>query len=145
MKKLFKIAMVAILVMVGTTAKAQDCSKSIDSICETFNNISNAIGYVSSLEQFETLDFSAAIMSGCEVPEECLSYTLTKDDKKRIQKSLDGFVDAMINKTYELTGGMMQKSQIDQMMGYPKKTFKQMIDQATTLQDLGAAFSQFEM
>ena len=148
MKKLIKsnaafLALLVMLLVSAVPAKAQNCSSAVDKLCGVFNKMAQDVNSVQTMEAFENLDFDKTInASGIEnLPDACLAYRLTTIDKDKINKAFDNFYNAVVNKTYSLTGGAVSKSDLSNMMKPMRDTFRNEVRKSTTLGQLGQNMS----
>lgn len=132
------LTLAMMLLASAVPAKAQDCTKSVDLFCKAFAAMTQRISQITSVEEMENIDFDNEVMNSglTDLPESCLATELSKSDKTKVTKALDGFVDAMINKTYELCEGMVGRSEIEMMMAPMKNTLHENVNKATTLGSL---------
>lgn len=119
-------------------ANAQNCSSAVDKMCTAFNNMASQVNRTSSMEEFENLDFDAAISkSGVyDIDDTCAGYVLTPSDKTKLTKAFNGFVDSTSSKTYKFLDGLISKSEVDKQFAPMKTNFKKAIDSSRTLEQL---------
>lgn len=125
------------LVMVASNSAQAQCSSSIDKICKAFNGMSSQVNRVTSLEDFDYLDFDSAINNSgvYSIPDSCVNYRLTANDKAKLKKSFDGFCDTMVNKLYSLAGGLLSRQDIAVQINPMKKAYTTVLNNSTTLGD----------
>ena len=131
-------AFLMLMFVSANSAKAADCSQSVDKMCKAFNLMTAQVNSAQSFEDLGNLDFDgAAAKAGLEdIPEECKEYVLTTTDKARLVKSFNGFVDSMANKMYALGQGQISREMIGQQLNPMKDAFKKAVSGATTMDNL---------
>lgn len=70
-----------------------------------------------------------------ELPEECKSYELTVEDKDKLNKAFEKFMDVSATKTFELCGGSITKTQIARELEPLRKDWAAGMAEAGTLGD----------
>lgn len=146
MKKTLTIGkvMVAFMVMFfALSANATDCSKAIDVVCQAINNMNKDVNACKSLEELSSLDFENCMngVDADDLPDYCLKYRLTGDDKTKLRNSMKGFRENIVNKMYELSGGVISKDEIGSLMDVEINSFYKAIDNANTIEDFIDAIS----
>ena len=147
MKKIFKVARVmlaVILISFAVTANAADCSKIVDLTCQAFSNMNKQVDACNSLEELSALDFGSA-MNGLDdvndLPDSCIQYHLTKADKTKLKNSIRDLANNVVNKIYDLSGGILSKDYIQSMMDGEFSKIYDAIDKADTYDDFVGALS----
>ena len=141
MKKTFTIVKVMIaaiaLFAVSSMQAADQCSKVVDVMCNAFQQMADEANKCTSLEQLTTLDFDsvATNVNADDIPDSCLQYKLNASDKKRLKASIDNFSNSLVNKMYDLSGGIISKQYIQQQMDVEMSKFKKAVDNAVTFED----------
>ena len=141
MKKTLKTSatlLCMVLTILALSSYKGDCSLAVDKICYAFDSMKGQVKKCNSVEEMAGLDFDKSISSaGIEqIPDECASYVLTSEDKSRIIKSFNGIFDALADKTVELSGGMIPRSEIEKELKGFKTTFTDLVKKSTTLGNL---------
>ena len=147
MKKVFNISKLLLLVsfmLVGFNMNAADCSKATDKFCEAMSRVTKQVKLCKDFNDFENLDFNGAINSVdmSDIPDECSDAPLTAVEKTKIKNSCNSFLDAMVDKTYELAGGMISKADINAQFAPMRSMLEKAINQSSTLNELGRNMSQ---
>lgn len=90
----------------------------VDTFCDSFKEMTDKVETTTSVEELANIDYERIIArSGLEdIDDACESYKLTKQDKKRMSRAVEDFVDAGADKIYSLTGGLSPKSGIKNAM-----------------------------
>lgn len=141
--KISKIGLLLFFVMSASVLRAQECSKTVDVLCDAFNKMAFQVSQCQTLEGLNQIDFNTVVEnSGAEdIPDSCMQYRLTKEDKMRLKASVNKFVDATVDKVYDLAGGIISKEQLNQEMEPTRKQFVKAIDDSVTFEDLTNAFA----
>lgn len=138
--KTFSLLIAFLLVVMMSPAKAQayDCSSAVDKFCKAFDYMTLQAKQINSLEALDTIDIDKAMNnSGLNgVPDSCISYKLTTADKNKLIKSLNGFMDAMSDKIYNLAGGMVTRDIVDSEFRPMKDALKKAVNSSTTLGEM---------
>lgn len=140
MKKNFivmKLMVAFIFMSIATTVSAANCSKVVDLMCDSFNAMSKEVSKCKSMEELSALDYDEVLtdVNGDDLPDSCMQYKLTSRDKTRIKGSIKSFSDAVSNKMYDLTGGVLSKDYIVSMMDTEMQKFYNALDKAVTFED----------
>ena len=111
MKKILKstlamLAMAFVMMGASATAKADDCDKSVDKICDAYAKICDEINKATDLQGLFGINFLGEMMdAGKSIDKECYSYELTGDDKQKLITSFDNVMTSLTNKSNELSDG----------------------------------------
>ena len=127
-----------VLLLSAPSANAKKCDKSIDIFCTMFERMATQVKLVKNIDQLDNLDFDRVIsdLDVESVPEECLYTKLSKNDKIRLQKSVDTFADAVADKIYTLAGGALSLADCRSQMQPVKSAMTRCLNNSVTLQDL---------
>lgn len=142
MKKMMRASkwmlMVIFMAMSATVVKAQDCGRTVDLLCKSFTLMTKEVDKCTSLEDVMNLNYDKALdsLGGDDIPDSCMQYVLTKDDKIRVKSSVNKFFDAMIDKLNSLAMGLVSREALEQEMLPTRKAFDKAVDNAVTFQDL---------
>lgn len=140
MKKFFtigKMTFAFIFIFFALSANAADCSKVVDVMCQAFSNMNKDVNTCKSLDELSNLDFENC-MNGInpeDVPDSCLQYRMTRSDKTKLKNSIKGFTDNLVNKMYELSGGIISKDFLKNEVDKEMSKFYKAVDDAETFQD----------
>ena len=143
--KRIKMLMAAVAILAcGMQAAAQDCASQVDKLCEAFNTVGARLKLAKTLNQMDALNFDAAIEEAevDQIPDECLGYVLTAADKTKLSETMDKFLGITLDKTYELTGGKITKTQITRELDYIKKGWANGLEKSKTLGEFVESFDE---
>ena len=146
MKKTFLIArmmLAAIFMSLAVSANAANCNRAVDLMCDAFQKMSAEVKKCKTMDEMSNLNFDSVMdsLNADDVPDSCLKYKLTTSDKNRIKKSIDGFSNTLVDKMYDLTGGVISKDYIKSEMDNEMNKFKSALDNAVTFQDFSNAIN----
>lgn len=138
MKKVFSFLFVMGVMLLSFNSKAQDCSQVADILCNALSKVTDQVNQCTTLDGLNKINFDSCIDEKAfnAVPESCAEATIADADKARIKTSFNTFFDTLANKTYQLCGGMLQRSDIDAQFNPAKAFYSQSIDQSKTYNDL---------
>lgn len=128
--------------LISIPARADQCDKLTTEMCKVFDRMSAEVKSVKDLNGFMNIDFDKAI-NGIHfdgIPEDCLERTLTASEKQRIKSAIDGFFDSCENKTYELTGGAVSKSEVSESFAPIRKQVAEAVAKSKTFSDFAENF-----
>lgn len=135
MKRLYSfLLLLAAMCAFNPSAGATTGPEAVDIFCQAFRNMTAQVNRCTDINQIENLDFDKAIATaGVEnITDDCTSYVLTSTDRRKLSDSFNGFVDAMVNKMYNLVGGAVDKSFISSQFEPMKASYKKSLDNSKT-------------
>lgn len=120
-----------------------DCDKVVDMMCQVFKNMITEVNNCNSIDEFSNIDFNKSLdgINFNSIPDSCTEYKLTKSDKIKLNGSIDDLTNSMVNKMYQLTGGMVTKEYIRTILNEQMNSMKVAVDKSVTLGDLADRFS----
>lgn len=145
MKQIIRTLFLFGLFFVSFNGYAQDCNELITKVCNTFEDMARGVNKCTSLQQFENLDFdNITNNSGLDdIPDQCMTTILSTADKRKIKLSIGNFVTAVSNKTYQLTGGQLDRESVNSIFEPMKQKLYKMVDTSDTMLELSKQFENF--
>ena len=139
-------AFIALIMTVGFTANAQNCSITVDKMCAAFNKMSIEVKKCQSIEAFDEIDFDNAMESVDfdSVPDACLSYVLTTSDKTKLRIAFNNFVDTVANKTFDFGEGYISREFINSQFDPMRRQFEKVLKESYDFEDLADGMSAMD-
>lgn len=138
MKKTINFSfIIAVVVMLfgAFQAKADDCSKVVDKICNLNKQTVALIDKCSSLDELDQLANSDMFDDEDlnKLLETCSSYVFTADDKERLKKSFYDLNEKTADKMVDLLNGMFSKEDVMAQLVPVISIYNDIIDASSTL------------
>lgn len=117
MKKILRntfamMMLAAMTLLASVSAKADDCNKSVDKICDGYNAVAKQLKETSDIQALLGYNFIGEITKANNtVGEECYGYELNDEDRGKLIQAFDNVMNTLVDKANEFTDG-----QIGQML-----------------------------
>lgn len=144
-KNIAKILFTLSLVLLASNSLyAEDCSKAVDRICDTFDKMGADIKKAKSFDDIANMDFVAAAENSglSDISDACAGYVLTSADKVKLKKSYANFINATAQQICDLSGGYVSRKDLDTSMAPVLDMFNGIVDESETLFELGINMTQ---
>ena len=140
MKKAINLSALLILISLLAVgcAKKSESEELTDKVCSVFDTMKKEINSCNSIQDFDKLNFDKTIADAkaSGLDDASLDVTVTPEDKTKIKNAINGCIEAMADKTAELTEGMVDQSVIDAQFDMMKGMIDKAVDNATTFKDM---------
>lgn len=140
MKKSFSLTKILLLVafaFIGFNSYAADCGKLTDKFCKAMSLVTIDVKKCQNLDQLQAISFDNAMnkVDFSDIDEDCIYSTLTPAEKTKLKAAINTFFDAMADKSYEFTKGILSRSDIDAEFNPIKKQMSNLIDSSSSFMD----------
>ena len=138
MKKLFNLTFGAFLMLFMLQISSCGESTPVDKFVDLINEATSKVKSVKNIQEIANLDevFENLGKGQEQYFQDNADYELTDADRNKIKKAINGLFEAVIDKTVDLSGGMVTKSQMEGAIGQYTKLFEAQIDKCQKLGDL---------
>lgn len=138
MKKALSLLFLISCLLVSFHAKADDCSKGTDILCNALANVTAQVNRCQTLDDMDKIDYDSAlnVKELSALPDECVKAPISAADKVRLKNGFNGFFDALSSKTYEMCKGVLTRADIDSEFASTKAAFANAVDKAGSYDEL---------
>ena len=142
MKKIYSVLFILSCLLINFNAQAEDCSAGIDLVCKAFNDGARKMKNSKTFEQFNQIDFDSLIDEDelNKLPESAAFCPFSPADRSKLKTSIDGFINAMGDAMYQISGGALSQQDINSQLSPMRDMFHNAIDQSNNLVQLFQMF-----